>query len=464
MFPIPAAAEPLVQAIQNADVFTRPTVERFIQLMMGLIVTAGRHTVSRALRIVQPLIDGHWCNYHRLYSQARFSMWQLGLALTRQVVVGLLAPDEPIILIADDTVDGKDGDHVWAKGAWRDPTRSTRSRMQVRFGHKWLVLCILVQLPLTHRPWALPVLCGMCCSEKVAKKAKCRPRSASQVTLGLLQKMMRWFPARRFILLADARAVSHYVACFAHQHRRQVTLISRMRSDANLYDPPANPQLHTRGGRCARKGRKQKLPRERVDQLPQHEDEIAWYGSSRRKVKYQGDSGSWFNKHGHGARHRVVPIRWVCVRGDKKQQLEDAYFYSTDLQLQPKRIIELYAMRWNIEVTFEEAQGLLGLETTRHWCRQSVLRAWPILLGLFTVVSLIWKELSKNQKPQMLSQTPCYQKQDMTFADVLYLVRRELWQQSVLSQVSGHQRPERCLSFIPEPLRSIVLNHLAAAA
>ena len=41
-------------------------------------------------------------------------------------------------------LDGKDGERVWAKGAWRDPTRSSHSRTVVKFGHKWLVLCVLV--------------------------------------------------------------------------------------------------------------------------------------------------------------------------------------------------------------------------------------------------------------------------------------------------------------------------------
>ena len=75
MFPIPAAAEPLVCSIRCA--FTRRTFDRFVLLMAGLIVTMGRRTVSHALRIIDPQLDGHWCNYHRLYSQAR-SMWKLG--------------------------------------------------------------------------------------------------------------------------------------------------------------------------------------------------------------------------------------------------------------------------------------------------------------------------------------------------------------------------------------------------
>ena len=82
-------------------------------------------------------------------------------------------------------------------------------------------------------------------------------------------------------------------------------------------------------------------------------------------------------------------------------------------------IIELYTLRWNIEVTFEEVRALLGLETTRHWCRQSVLRVTPILLGLFSAVTLIWQQLPGVLTTLKRSETPCYQKHHPTFADAL---------------------------------------------
>src|SRR5271154_3092675 len=101
MFRVPGAAEPLVESIRG--VFTRPTFSRFLLLACGLIVTMGRRTVSRALRVIEPRLRGHWCNYHRLYSQARFSMWKLAAALLRRVVV-ILPAGQPIILIVDDTL------------------------------------------------------------------------------------------------------------------------------------------------------------------------------------------------------------------------------------------------------------------------------------------------------------------------------------------------------------------------
>ena len=61
----------------------------------------------------------------------------------------------------------------------------------------------------------------------------------------------------------------------------------------------------------------------------------------------------WHDKH-HA---QVTPIRWVCVLADQEQEgSENAYFYSTDPTWAADRIIETYASRWNIEVTFEEVR------------------------------------------------------------------------------------------------------------
>jgi hypothetical protein len=449
MFPIPAAAEPLVDAFRCA--FTRRTFERFILLMAGLIVTMGRRTVSHALRIIEPQLDGHWCNYHRLYSQARFSMWKLGEALSR-LVVAMLPADCPILLVADETVDGKEGDHVWGKGTHYDARRSSRTYKHVKFGHQWLVMCVLVWLPGIDRPWALPILSGLCRDKTTAKKINQRQKPGSVISKQLLIRLMRWFPRRKVILLGDSKAVSHAVACFARRHADRVTVISRLRSNANLYGQP-RPRKRP-GATPLKKGKKLPAPSEQIQTLKHQQAMVAWYGSRQHRVSYVSEVVLWYGKHNN----QTIPVRWVGVQGDKKQNRDDAYFYCTDPTLPATRIIELYALRWNIEVTFEEARALLGLETTRHWCRQSVLRVTPILLGLFSVVTWVWQRLPKKKRG-CLSQTPCYQKQHLTFADALYAVRQELWQ----TALTGNRGPMQCLGLLPTSLRRVILWHLSAA-
>jgi hypothetical protein len=460
MFRVPAAAEPLVSAIRDA--FTEPTWRRFCVLMCGWIVTMGRRTVSHTLVpiAIAPLTKrqrGHWTDYHRLLSSAKFSMLILASTLLRQVVA-LLPANAVIELVADDTVDGKEGDQVWAKGAHRDSTRSSRSKTAIKFGHCWLVMCVLVQLKGWDRPWALPILCGMCLSPKVASTVKRRPKTPSQLALQMLKCLMRWLPDRKFILIGDSKVVTHQTVAFAQQHSDRLIVIGRLRGDANLYGAPKDPARRTRGGGYAKKGRKLPSPSKRIAKLEPTTQEIAWYGSSRRTVRHVSEQALWYDKHASA----VTPIRWVCVLGNPnpKQNLTDAFFFSSDPQLNPARIIELYARRWNIEVTFEEARALLGLETTRHWCKQSVLRVTPLLLGLFSAVVLIWHRLPSSCRRVCSSATPCYRKRRITFVDVLAAVRRELWQTTLLRTRDQH----RCLNALPPSLHRHLLWHLSAAA
>jgi hypothetical protein len=455
LFPVPAAAEPLVQAIREARVFTAPTLQRFIALMIGLIVTMGRHTVSHALVVMTRLLDGHWSNYHRLYSCAKYSSWKLAAVLVRQVVA-LLPDDVTIELVADDTVDGKEGDHVWGKTAHRDPTASTHSRTAIKFGHKWLAMCVLVQLKGWDRPWALPILCGMCVSPRLSGMISVRQKTPSQLARQMLIRLMRWFPGRRFILSGDYQVITHETAAFAQRHADRVTVIGRLRGDANLYAPSKHPGRACRGGTRSRKGRKLPTPAKRIGQIKPVLEEVNWYGARRRKVRHVNEQALWYDKHGC----TVTPIRWVCVLGNPKQNLQDAFFFSSDPAMTAAQIIAFYARRWNIEVTFEESRALLGLETTRHWCRQSVLRVTPILLGLFTAVVLVWQQLPKARQQICSTGTPCYNKQTITFADVLAAVRRELWEQSLLP----HRKKSECLNLLGRTVHQMILWHLAAAA
>jgi|SRR5579884_1928709 len=460
MFSVPAVAEPLVDALRQEKIFTRPTLPRFVLLMAALIVTMGRHTVSRALKVMGPLLEGHWSNYHRVYSQARYCMWKLAAVIVRQVLP-LLPADAPIVLVADDTVDGKQGKQVWARGAHRDPIRSTHSKDQIKFGHKWLVMAMLVQVPGFERSWALPVLCGLCLSPKVAAQVKRPPKTASQLARQFLIRLMRWLPDRRFILIGDYQVVTHETVAFAHRHARRVTAIGRMRGDANLYEKPKNPNRYCRGWKLPHKGKKLPKPSQRIKELKATSRKVRWYGSSVRKVKFVGEEALWYDKHDSRRRNGgVTPIRWVCVLGDKEKDGEDMFLYSSDPKMPPQQIIEYYASRWNIEVTFEEVKSLLGLETTRHWCRQSVLRVTPLLFGLFTAVALLWTRLPARKR-RCQSQTPCYAKSKPTFADALFAVRLELWRELLLVR---HTENERCLNRLPKSLRETLLWHLAAAA
>ena len=485
---------------QFRPAFTCPTYRRFLVLCVGAIIAMGRRSVSRILWAVGPLIQGDPSSYHRFFCQARWSLWPLARILAGRVLARVPA-NRPVMVAVDDSVDRHSGKKVFAKGCYRDPVRSSHSRTVLTFGHKWVVMAILVKLPFCKRPWALPVLAALyqpptknqtapkaarpragkspkTRKSKAGKKArkpcskpwskikegralrhvKDGPRHKTPPLLArqMIATLIHWFPDRHFVLLGDWGFGCHDLALFCYRHRKHVTLIARMRGDTSLYALPPAKKRPGRGRR-ALKGRRLPSPAQQVAATLQRVcSKVAWYGNRKRELHLLSGCGGWYRGRG-GGRAALVPIRWVFVHDP--QSGRDDWFFSTDPTLRPQRIVESFAGRWAIEVTFQEMRAHLGLGSTRQWCRQSVLRTVPCLLGLFTVVSLIWAELAKAGKPPV-HRTPCYAKAHPTFADALYGVRRLLWEQVILPQCD----PQGHVTQLPQALRQILLEHLATAA
>ena len=140
--------------------FSRPTHRRFILLALAAILTLGGRTITNLLRVLGTLAPGHPSSYHRVFSRDRWSL----SALARRYVAAVLnrfVPRGPILLAGDDTVTEHPGPHVYGKGRHRDPVRSTHAYTAFRWGHKWVVLTLLVPVPWATRRWALPLLVAL---------------------------------------------------------------------------------------------------------------------------------------------------------------------------------------------------------------------------------------------------------------------------------------------------------------
>jgi hypothetical protein len=161
-------------------------------------------------------------------------------------------------------------------------------------------------------------------------------------------------------------------------------------------------------------------------------------------------SGRWY-KSGEG----LVPIRWVFVR-DREGTHRDEYFYSTDVEMGARQIIESDAGRWNIETTFEEVRSCLHLETAVGWCRATVLRVTPCLFGLYSVVASLYDELPAAKRVGAITWPG---KTGVTFSDALTAVRRWLWSDGVFARVRGGSAVEE----LPASVREVLYAALAPA-
>jgi hypothetical protein len=447
MSSIANAGLPVLPLFESAFA-TAATFVRARLLGVATILTTGRRTVANLLRTVAGLTEGDPSSYHRVLSLAQWSGLSLAALLTR-FVLHHFWPEGRVRLVGDDTVTEHPGPKVHGKARHRDPVRSSHSYTAWRWGHKWVVLAVLVRFPFARRPWALPVLVALYRSPQDNQQRGRPHRTPAQLLRRLLRLLLHWFPERQFVFAGDQNYGSHEMARLAPQTRGRLHFVSKFRPDANLYEPPPPYAGH---GRPRVKGAKLPSPQEVVATAERTRLNVAWYGGGRRDVKVVSGTGHWY-KSGEG----LVPVRWVYVH-DLTGTHRDEYFYSTDLDMTPQEIIEEYTGRWNIETTFEEARAYLGLETTRGWCERTVSRAEPCLLGLYSVVALMYWLLPPADQEQ--GAVDWDGKDMVTFSDAITAVRRWLWAHWVFPQ-AGHADT---FAKLPEALRHLLLYALAPAA
>ena len=448
MLPLPSAAEPLLMSLSVA--FTRPTFQRIVPLIVGAILTMGRRTVAGVLWTMRGVIHGHHSTYHRVFSRAAWSPWPLGKVLA-SAILRLIPENEPVLVPMDDTTAQHRGKKVYGKGCHHDAVRSSHTHLVWRWGHRWVVLAISVKLPFTWRRWALPVLAALYRTKDLNKAESRRHKTAPDLARQLMAVLIHWFPTRKFIFLGDGGYASHELAAFCHHHRRHATLVSRYHGDANLYAPP--PKVKNRTGRPRIKGRKLPTPQETVARSGRTRATVSWYGGGDRRVELVSDAGHWY-KTGQG----LIPVRWVFTH-DIQGTHRDDYFYTTDPDLAPAQIITWFTARWPIETTFQEVRAHLGFETPRQRVAASILRTGPCLLGLYSLVTLIFVEHARRHPPRPHCK-PWYAKAEPTFSDAIATIRRLLWAETVFQTPSHHD----AFAKLPRHLRQILLDRIALAA
>jgi hypothetical protein len=441
---LPVEAQPLFAAL--APHLTSPTYLRLTTLTAAAILTTGRRTVANLLRTLGDLAPGHPSSYRRVLSAAKWSGLELGCALTRFLLTHLV-PHGPVDLVGDDTVDGHPGSTVYGKGRHRDPVRSTHSFTAWRYGHKWVVLAVLVKFPFATRRWALPVLVDLYRTPEVSRAEGARHRTPAQLMCRLLRLVLIRFPDRAFVFAGDSGYGTHEVARFCYRHRGRLTLVSKCHPDVNLFAPP--PRY--RGiGRPRVKGNRLPKPRAAAATGRRRKLTVAWYGGGTRRVETATGVGHWY-KSGWG----LVPIRWVFVK-DTTGTHRDEYLLTTDLAQTVGAIVGTYCGRWNIETTFQECRSCVGLETTRGRSRATVCRAAPCLFGLYSVIAVLYHVLPEASRSGTVSWPG---KQTVTFTDALTAVRRQIWVTGVFREAGIDGEIEK----LPANVRELLLCGLAPA-
>ena len=408
--------------------FTRPTWKNIQIMLIGALLCRGSRRVTSILRVMSLGNEKNFSKYHHVLSRAQWS----GLALSKillGMLIKILPESWPILIAVDETLERRRGKKIKAKGVYRDAVRSSQSKVITCFGLKWECMTLIVPLPWCKRPWALPFLTVLSPSKKANDKAGRRHKTSIDWTRQMVKLVSRWLK-RAWILVGDGAYACMELAqtCI----KEGVTLISRLRLDAQLFEfPEAKPKGL---GRKPIKGKRIQL-KTLLDDSTQNWRllTVNWYGGEQKTIEYLSFVCLWYHSG-----QPPLPLRVVLVKTPNGKNVAETFF-STDINNTPSQIINWFVLRWNIEVTFEEVRAHLGVETQRQWSDKAIQRSTPLLMGLYSLLTLIAIKMNETKALLVQETTSWYDKNgDLTFSDIIVAVRRSIWSKIYFSKSANN--------------------------
>jgi len=391
-------------------------------LLVGAILAPGKRTVTAILRIMGLSQERHFQNYHRVLNRAVWSNLRLSLVLLR-LLINTFLPVGPIVIGIDETIERRRGEKIKAKGIYRDPVRSSKSHFVKASGLRWISMMLLVKVPWAKRIWSLPFLTALAPSERYYESSPRRHKKLTDWARQMGMQVRRWLPNQKLILVADSSYAALELLHSLLSLPKPIYMVTQLRLDAALYKP-APPSKSGTIGRPRKKGKR--LPK--LNQVLISKQTVwetirvdNWYGQGPTQVEITSNTAVWYHSG-----MPAVPLRWVLIR-DPNDKFETRALLCTDQSATPLQILQWFVQRWQLEVTFQEVRTHLGVETQRQWSDKAIARTTPILMGLFSWVTLLAHQ-SQLEGKMPIRQAAWYVKTTPTFSDAIALVRRRIWE------------------------------------
>lgn len=398
------------------SLFYRPTWQNALVLILGTVLAPGRRTVTAALSVLGLREAATFTNFHRVLNRNRWSSRTAARRLLDLLLEAFVA-DGPVVIGLDETIERRWGSKIKARGIYRDPVRSSHGHFVKASGLRWITVTLLAPIPWAQRVWALPFVTALAPSERFARERGHRHKKLTDRARQLLILLARWLPERQLVAVAD----SSYAAIeLLKAVSRHLTMITRLRLDARLFDPPPPRRPGTMGRPRVSGARQPTLDERLADPRTPWQRVIVtgWYGRSERQLDVVSGTAIWYHPG------KQIAIRWVLVR-DVAGAFKPQGFVCTDPDADPLDVLRWFVRRWSIEVTFAEVRRHLGVETQRQWSDLAISRTTPALLGLFSLVTLWANELFAHQLAPP-RRAAWYPKPQITFSDALAVVRYHL--------------------------------------
>ncbi|MGH3026147.1 MAG: IS701 family transposase, partial [Gaiellaceae bacterium] len=393
----------------------------------------ARRSIVGMVGVMDPARRGAHDAYHRLVRAGAWSLTSLFEVLAR-LALGLVTRDSlgRVVCYLDDTLFHRPGRHVEGAASWRDAVRSTRSRVVYARGLNLVVLAVRCRAPWGGMEISLPVNLRL-----HHKNGKTMPELAAE----MIAELASWLSQESFVLCCDGA-----YATLAGHHLERTVVVSRMRRDAALYEAP--PARTGKRGRPRKRGKRLPTPLKLARAARRWtEVELDWRGRNETRLIWTRDV-LWY---------RVCPealVRLVVVRDPKGIEPDD-YFFTTDLQMAPAEVVEIYAGRWSIEVCYRDVKQVIGGQQPESWKGKGPERAAGLSFWLYGAI-WIWYLAVSGEQPSFTRRAWYPKKKTPSFADALAELRRVLWR----DRISVNSRAAK----LDEETVNLLVDALAVAA
>jgi hypothetical protein len=381
---------------------------------MAWLLVPGHHAVTAALVVSGVAGSMHHARFHRFFSEARWSVDELGRILFQHILAHV-DPQAPVCVAIDDTLAKKKGPSIFGLGNHLDAVRSSRCHRIFAFGHVWVVLAVVVRFPFSKRPWALPVLFRFYRNEKENARNGAPHHKKTELAHEMLQILAGWLDGRRCQAAMDQ---AYCCGTVIHGLPPNIVVFGAMRNDAALFDPPAPPQGKRRG-RPRRHGKRLPSPADiAADTATPWERATADMYREQRTVEYKSFLAQWPS----ACADQLLRIVVVAVNTG---EIPCRVYFCTDPTVLPIYLLETYACRWSIEVTFFDLKQFMGFADSQARTRLAVLRTAPFVGLLYTLVVLWYADIGHTSPFAVIPFRPWYTtKTGPSFPDMLGAAQR----------------------------------------
>jgi Phosphoribosyl-AMP cyclohydrolase/DDE superfamily endonuclease len=142
----------------------------------------------------------------------------------------------------------------------------------------------------------LPFLTALPPSERYHEQRGRRHKTVTAWARQLIRQVRRWLPTRAVVVVLDSTYAVLDLLAVGPRLDPALTLVTRLRLDAALYDPPPVRRPGTRGAPCTKGACQPSLAQRVADPATVWETgTLRWYGGVRRTVELASGTAVWYH-------------------------------------------------------------------------------------------------------------------------------------------------------------------------